>query len=227
MNVLGISGRFREAAAALAIDGRVTAAASEECFVRVAGIGYAQTGGFPGAAVEACLTRAGLTPAQIDRVIVVEAEDLNEEQAGVATPAGFAFDKKRPTAASERIHAVHADALQAAASADDVNRVLVCSAHPPAIVAFAREQNRLVVHRAFGGGGWADSAARTLATSLGVSTDDPYRSLDRLSVGGDPDLQLEMSKSIRWDPAVRRDRGFRSLLAPDWRLFGQRVGRAR
>ena len=47
MNVLGIAGRHRHAAAALAVDGAIAAAASEETYVRVPGVGYDQTGGFP------------------------------------------------------------------------------------------------------------------------------------------------------------------------------------
>ena len=201
MNVLGISGRYREAAAALAIDGRVTAAASEDCFVRVAGIGYAQTGGFPGSAVNACLDKAGLSPSQVDRVVVVDEAGPNGEREASTADAPSAFGKGRPSAApAEHIDAVHADALQAAASAEEAGTVLVCSAHPPAMIAFARDGGeRLVVHRSFDGVDRLVSAARRLAITLGVPSDDPYRSLDRLSVGGEGDLQPEIAKSIRWD----------------------------
>ena len=49
MNVLGISGRHRDAAAAICVDGRVVAAASEDYFEKVAAIGYERTGGAPSA----------------------------------------------------------------------------------------------------------------------------------------------------------------------------------
>src|SRR5438045_2839183 len=70
MNVLGISGSERAAAAAVSIDGSIVAAASEESFARVPQIGYRYTGGFPLAAIDACLTRAGLTLADIHTVSV-------------------------------------------------------------------------------------------------------------------------------------------------------------
>src|SRR5258705_4889854 len=70
MKVIGIAGRHRHGAAALAVDGAIVAAASEETYVRVPGVGYGQTGGFPSRAVEACLTRAGLTIAEVDRLAV-------------------------------------------------------------------------------------------------------------------------------------------------------------
>ena len=74
MKVLGISGRYRDAAAALAVDGRLIAAVSEDCFTKVPGIGYQQTGGFPSQAVEACLLGAGLELADVDQLTVVEHE---------------------------------------------------------------------------------------------------------------------------------------------------------
>jgi carbamoyltransferase len=72
VKVLGICGRDRDAAAALSVDGRVVSAAIEESFARVPGIGYAQTGGFPSHAVEACLDAAGLEARAIDEVVVVD-----------------------------------------------------------------------------------------------------------------------------------------------------------
>src|SRR5689334_18165350 len=66
MNVLGISGSARHAAAALSIDGAIVAAAAEESFARVPGIGYRDTGGYPLAAISACLVRAGIACDSLD-----------------------------------------------------------------------------------------------------------------------------------------------------------------
>ena len=82
MKVLGISGRYRDAAAALAVDGRLVAAVSEDCFTKVPGIGYQQTGGFPSQAVEACLQGAGLELSDIDQLTVVEREGPGGQDAG-------------------------------------------------------------------------------------------------------------------------------------------------
>src|SRR4051812_6288485 len=71
MNVLGISGSARDAAAAISVDGAIVAAASEESFARVPAIGYRHTGGYPLAAIAACLARAGVTVDSLDRVMVV------------------------------------------------------------------------------------------------------------------------------------------------------------
>jgi len=68
MKVLGISGKERHAAAAVSVDGAVVAAAAEESFARVPHIGYRHTGGYPLSAIDGCLTRAGLTAGEIDRV---------------------------------------------------------------------------------------------------------------------------------------------------------------
>src|SRR6187455_2259398 len=74
MKTLGISGKYRDAAAALAVDGRVIAAATEDSFARIAGVGYQTTGGAPLRAIGACLQAAGIDADDIDDVVIV-AED--------------------------------------------------------------------------------------------------------------------------------------------------------
>lgn len=61
MNILGISAYYHDSAAALIIDGRITAAAQEERFSR-----KKQDSRFPAHAVEYCLREAGLELADID-----------------------------------------------------------------------------------------------------------------------------------------------------------------
>ncbi|MHC4860822.1 MAG: carbamoyltransferase family protein, partial [Planctomycetota bacterium] len=66
MKVLGIGGQgYRDSAAALLVDGRLVAAASEGRFSRVK-----HEGGFPRRAIEACLGEAGLSLKDVDRIAV-------------------------------------------------------------------------------------------------------------------------------------------------------------
>jgi carbamoyltransferase len=68
MNILGISGQERDAAAALIRDGRVVAAIEEEKLARIRHIGMNYAGGLPLRAIEFCLERAGLSFDKIDFV---------------------------------------------------------------------------------------------------------------------------------------------------------------
>lgn len=61
MNILGISGQERDAAAALVVDGSLVAAIEEEKLARIRHIGMNYAGGLPVRAIEFCLARAGLT----------------------------------------------------------------------------------------------------------------------------------------------------------------------
>ena len=68
MNILGISGQERDAAAALVRDGRVVAAIEEEKLARIRHIGINYAGGLPFRAIEFCLKSANLTFRDIDCV---------------------------------------------------------------------------------------------------------------------------------------------------------------
>ena len=68
MNILGISGQERDAAAALVQDGRVVAAIEEEKLSRIRHIGMNYAGGLPYRAIEFCLERAGIAFDKIDYV---------------------------------------------------------------------------------------------------------------------------------------------------------------
>ena len=68
MNILGISGQERDAAAALVQDGRVVAAVEEEKLARIRHIGMNYAGGLPFRAIEFCLERAGIGFDKIDCV---------------------------------------------------------------------------------------------------------------------------------------------------------------
>ena len=68
MNILGISGQERDAAAALIQDGRVVAAIEEEKLARIRHIGMNYAGGLPFRAIEFCLERARISFDKIDCV---------------------------------------------------------------------------------------------------------------------------------------------------------------
>src|SRR5713226_8197593 len=68
MNILGISGQERDAAAALIQDGRAVAAIEEEKLARIRHIGMNYAGGLPFRAIEFCLESAGISFDNIDCV---------------------------------------------------------------------------------------------------------------------------------------------------------------
>src|ERR1051325_6742983 len=68
MNILGISGQERDAAAALVRDGRVVAAVEEEKLSRIRHVGMNYAGGLPERAIEFCLDRAHITFDDVDYV---------------------------------------------------------------------------------------------------------------------------------------------------------------
>jgi carbamoyltransferase len=68
MNILGISGQERDAAAALVQDGKVVAAIEEEKLARIRHIGINYAGGLPSRAIEFCLDRARINFDDLDYV---------------------------------------------------------------------------------------------------------------------------------------------------------------
>jgi carbamoyltransferase len=68
MNILGISGQERDAAAAIIKEGRLVAAIEEEKFARIRHVGMSYIGGLPDRAIEFCLDRAGVSDGEIDCV---------------------------------------------------------------------------------------------------------------------------------------------------------------
>ncbi len=88
MVVCGISGRRRYAAAALAVDGRLVAAADQGAYQRAPGIGYAGAV-LPNAAIDACLAAAGMSAGDLNAIVRAEgsATTLETRSSGVALPA--------------------------------------------------------------------------------------------------------------------------------------------
>jgi len=199
MNVLGISGHDRDAAAALAVDGRIVAAVTEDSFARVPGAGYAQTGGFPHAAVKACLSIAGLEPGDVSEVVVVD--DAWSPRSFLARAESRADRGNGFEAPVRSIDPIHADALHAAASDPSSTSVVVCGANPPVLAVFACRDGRLGPRVDVAGAEALVDAARGLAGALGLDAHDPFASLDRLSLGAEPEFQAEVGKVLRWNGA--------------------------
>jgi predicted NodU family carbamoyl transferase len=129
MVVLGISGRERDAASALLIDGALVAATTEEACIRTPRVGYGYAAGFPFASVEACLQRAGITARDVQRMVLCD----EDGHTGIcdAPPSWMAPLRRRGNGTSElngaagmrvgRLYA-HASQLQATSAADGPNR---------------------------------------------------------------------------------------------------------
>jgi hypothetical protein len=173
--------------------GRVVAAATEDSFARVAGIGYALTGGFPSAAAQACLHVAGLDAGDIDEISVVSEE--------TGAPAGGQGQRGFERAPVRVVDPARADAVHAVMSDQAATAVVVCSAHPPVLAAFAHHSHHDHPHQNHqdqgdGLGPRVDipgaerlvAGAAGLAAVLGIPGDDPFAALDRLSVGAEPGI---------------------------------------
>lgn len=103
MRVLGISAFYHDSAAALVDDGQIVAAAQEERFTR-----KKHDAGFPAQAIRACLAQAGISGANVDRVVFYEKpflkfERLLETYLAFA-PKGFnSFRKAMPLWIGEKL----------------------------------------------------------------------------------------------------------------------------
>ena len=190
MNVLGISGRESDAAAALAVDGRVVSAVAEESFARVPHIGYARTGGFPHAAVRACLEAAGLDPSDVNQIVVVDDGATRQVPSVNGSFRSVPIREMSP----ERAEAVHALAESTA------DLAVVGGAGQGGMSVFSRASGGLGPRQDIPGTDEAFKAARLLATSLGADTHDPIAGLDRASVGGDPEMQDRFASAFYWSP---------------------------
>ena len=102
--ILGISGFYHDAAAALVRDGEIVAAAQEERFTRMK-----HDPGFPQRAIDYCLHEAGVVPEDLDAVAFYEKpltkfERLLETYLAFA-PAGFAsFRQAMPIWLKQKLH---------------------------------------------------------------------------------------------------------------------------
>src|SRR5437867_1056797 len=102
--ILGISAYYHDAAAALLNHGEIVAAAQEERFSR-----RKNDERFPKHAIDFCLRRAGLTPAQLDAVVfydkpITKFARLLESYLAVAPGGLFTFLRVLPGWLSEKLN---------------------------------------------------------------------------------------------------------------------------
>jgi carbamoyltransferase len=225
MKVLGISGKERHAAAAVSIDGAVIAAAAEESFARVRHIGYRHTGGYPLSAIDACLTRASLTHAEIDRVIVVDDErsreddphdDSSTEASGLfAGASDETLERELRTRPHESVVPALADARQLTAVCKDEDLlVIVLGPEGGESAIFERRGARLIplpgAHR-------LSCAIRRMADALGFGVSPRYDAIEHLGALWDGAPSLVFERAITWQSdrgLVLNDELFDRAIAP-------------
>ena len=219
MKILGVSGRDREAAAAVSVDGRVVSAVAEESFARVQGIGYARTGGFPYAAADAALKTAGLEPEDIQQIVIVDD--------GPTRPASGVNGRFRGVPVKE-MAAARADAVHAAATAPQAEIILVSSSDPGALATFRRGPEGLGPRGDIAGADGLVRCARRLAAVLGIdrggdsaAPDDPFSALDRLSLGAEPVYQGALAPALNGGNPAGLEPDVDTLIDVVTRLAGQ------
>jgi carbamoyltransferase len=221
MKVLGISGKERHAAAAVSIDGAIVAAAAEESFARVPHIGYRHTGGYPLSAIDACLTRAGLTFAGIDRVIIVD--DARDDPSADASRlfAGSAYgtlERELRARPQEPVARALADARQLAAVCQDEELlVLVLGPESGESAMFERRGAELTPLQPLPGAHQLFCAIKRVANALGFGASARYDAIERLGAlwGGERSPAFE--RAITWESdrgLALNDEQFERAIAP-------------
>jgi predicted NodU family carbamoyl transferase len=197
--VLGLSGG-REHAAALAVDGRIAAAASQSSVSdRDGSSAAAHPGELPLEAITACLNRAGLKVTNITRIVIADerlwTDDALSPSTGkdeeAADAAGAEMLAALRDVRRERIGAAHAAALEAIASplstVDAGAPVIVIDASDSreGVVFERSEGGRLAAGRTIAGIAAALTGARTATRALGLGPVLDLDALHRLGrVGG-------------------------------------------
>jgi len=239
MKVLGISGSEQHAAAAVAIDGSIVAAAEEQSFARVPRIGYRHTGGFPLAAIDACLTRAQIALTEVDRIVAVEdAGELREAgvppipaaHGGAFGPGGHdALERALRARTLDSVAPALADARQLAAVCDDEHLlVLVLPTDGVRPAVFERRGSAFALLHTHAADQLSCAITR-MAQALGLTSSDRYDAIERVASLGAPGDPAAFGKAIAWNPdrgvtvsdeeftkAIDRLDG--GALSPDWSL---------
>jgi len=205
MVVLGISGRERDAASALLIDGALVAATTEEACIRTPRAGYASAAGFPFASVEACLQRAGITARDVQRMVVCE----EDGHTGISNaPASWMAPlRRRSNGTSElnnaagmrvgRLYA-HASQLQATSAADGPIVVLDTERRGRAAV-FIRTGSAVVFEREIDHFSRVVQQLNAAAAALGLNG-DPLMELEVLAADGQPLYADALARALWYEP---------------------------
>jgi carbamoyltransferase len=228
MNVLGISGSARDAAVAISVDGAIVAAAAEESFARVPGIGYRDTGGYPLAAINACLVRAGIACDGLDRVMVVAdgpsamvdfSGTMGEDARHVASAAGCEnVERELRARPHQPIAPAIADARQLdAVSRDDRMMVLVLSPRRGESGVFVRRGAALSAVAMWPGLEHLSCAIRRMTDALGFAAESSYRALEHLASFSSGSEGSQFATVMGWDAQagfVFHEQGFAQVVAP-------------
>lgn len=209
MVVLGISGRDRDAAAAIVVDGRLAAAVSEESVSRVPRVGYRHSGGFPFSAATECLRLAGTHPADITTVAVARdtapsAEDRESRWRlpdAVVRNGHAAWAEILGRRIVRRVHPLQADAAQVAAFCD-IDQVLLVVVDGAGGATFLKRDGRLVLRENLEGAGAMADAARDIARTLGCEGDNPFTAFEQLAAFGQAEWP-DVDKCLSWKTPSR------------------------
>jgi len=198
---LGIAGRDRDAAAALAIDGRIVAAAAEQSFARIPGIGYRHTDGFPYAAALACLERAGIGSDDVTDIRIVEEAQEPAADVPALFPVNGQYRELRARLAREpmrTVDALSADAAQVAASAGEgASVILLLGGEAKTAAVFLTSPDRLERTGSVAGADQLMSFVRRVARALGCCSASPFEELDNLAATGDPEFGDLLAEALR------------------------------
>jgi carbamoyltransferase len=205
MVVLGISGRERDAASALLIDGALVAATTEEACIRMPRVGYGYADGFPFASVEACLQRAGITARDVQRMVLCD----EDGHTGIcdAPPSWIAPLRRRGNGTSElngaagmrvgRLYA-HASQLQATSAADGPIVVLDTERRGEAAV-FTRTGSAVAFERDIDHFSRVVQQLNAAAATLGLGA-DPLMELELLAGDGQPFYAEALGRALWYEP---------------------------
>jgi carbamoyltransferase len=191
VKVLGISGSERHAAAALTVDGRVVAAATEDVLARVCDVGYRAAGGWPRASVDACFQTAGVTAADIDKLVVVDDHGEPDGAGRVAIPASL-------RASQRAIEPSLADARQITAVSDAKESLLVVFGFDPGSHAvYQRHETHLTQLSRLPGADAVACVLRRVAQMLGTS---PPEVVAVRTGETDAGISREFAAAVRYEP---------------------------
>src|SRR5262245_29121712 len=203
MVVLGISGRERDAASALLIDGALVAATTEEACIRTPRAGYAHAAGFPFASVQACLHRAGITARDVQRMVLCD----EDGHTGICeAPPSWMAPLRRPGTvefngvAGMRVGRLfaHASQLQATSAADGPIVVLDTERRGHAAV-FIRTGGAVVFEREIDHFSRVVQQLNTATAALGLGG-DPLMELELLAGDGQPLYAEPLGRALWYEP---------------------------
>jgi carbamoyltransferase len=210
MKVLGISGSERDAAAALSVDGVLVAAAAEESFARVPQIGYRATGGYPLAAIHACLTRANIRLADIERLAIVDdgvAARLDHYTHGIDGVGTHKSGHEHRALALglqskpfDCVDPLLADARQLEVVCEGENlSVCVLASELGQSAAFERRQGEWAPVPGFGNAGELFVAVARMTEAVGLGATASYDALERFGSEPAPEYLAAFERALTWD----------------------------